>query len=61
VFVKSFACDGHGVCLAVAPGVFKMGSDGKSYVAVTDIADSMHDSIRAAALRCPNRAVLVIE
>jgi ferredoxin len=61
VMVNGFACDGHMMCIAVAPDAFKSGTDGKAFAQFIDVPADQHDAVRAAAVRCPQRAVMVLE
>jgi len=53
-------CEGHAVCVAVAPDVFEIGDDDEQVRVVSDTVDeSLHDVATLAAKRCPTQAIRV--
>jgi ferredoxin len=50
-------CMGSGSCVFQAPGAFALDDDG--IAVVVDPAAAPEDTIRAAAARCPSRAITV--
>ena len=55
-------CQGHTLCNAVAPDIFKLrDEDGHAYVEAGDLDGDAAELARKAALGCPERAIEVIE
>ncbi|MGY4709664.1 ferredoxin [Mycolicibacterium sp. CBM1] len=53
-------CEGHGVCVGVAPEVFLLEDDDEQARLSTDLADaSLHSAVVLAAKRCPTQAIRV--
>jgi len=52
-------CRGHGVCCATCPEVFTLTDDGYSEVREPGIPPGLEAAVRAAADRCPERAITV--
>jgi ferredoxin len=53
-------CEGHAVCVAVAPEVFDIGDDDEQVRLVADTFDpSLHDVATLAAKRCPTQAIRI--
>lgn len=62
VHVDEAVCQGHTLCYLAAPEVFELREeDGHSYVKVTDLTPEMEESVRRAALTCPEQAIVVEE
>lgn len=57
IHVDRELCIGASSCVAIAPGVFQLDSEGKAYVVAADGADE--ESIRLAAESCPVKAILL--
>jgi len=55
VNVDKGKCIGCGACVAICPGVFEMGSDGKSQVKKE--ADTSSSCIKQAINSCPAQAI----
>lgn len=58
VHVDSHLCEGHGLCIDLAPEVFDLGED---EVAQCDVrpADTLWDKVNAAVDACPRGAITV--
>jgi ferredoxin len=53
-------CEGHGVCVGVAPQVFVLEDDDEQVRLSTDAPDaSLHSAVVLAAKRCPTQAIRV--
>lgn len=59
VTVDANLCEGHGLCEAVAPGVFEMGDDDQAHVLDVDVAGDLIRLAHDAARVCPCRAIIV--
>lgn len=57
VTVDEDLCRGHAICCAQCPEVFALSDDGYATVQVTDVPVELEDAVRAAATRCPERAI----
>ena len=54
-------CEGHAVCVAVAPEVFDIGDDDEQVRLTGEtFEDSLHEQASLAAKRCPTQAIRVI-
>lgn len=59
IVVDRNKCQGIGACVAEAPAVFEIDSEGKAVVVSAEGADS--DTILAAAEACPLEAITVYD
>jgi ferredoxin len=61
--VSAAACQGHGQCYVFAPNVYEPDDDGynKAKGRVVDVAPGAEDEAREGALRCPERAITLLE
>jgi ferredoxin len=60
VYIDPAGCDGHAVCVRVAPGLFKLGSDGKSHIAVATIKPEDEALVYEAEAACPMSAIVAL-
>ena len=61
VHVNSQICAGFGICLGIAPEMFKLHDDGYAIVLVSEVKPEDEDTIRRAASHCPARAIFLSE
>jgi ferredoxin len=61
IAIDAMACDGHALCVAVAPQVFEMGDDERAHVIDVAITDALRPSVLEAARVCPCQAIEVDE
>lgn len=58
-------CQGHGVCVAEAPEIFRLDDAGAGYGRVALLLPEPPESLRAslelAARYCPNRVITIVE
>lgn len=53
-------CEGHGVCVGLAPQVFALEDDDEQVRLITDVPDaSLEGAVVLAAKRCPIQAIRV--
>jgi len=52
-------CEGHGLCVMEAPGVFDSDEDGYSQVALNPISDDLRDVVERAVRACPASAIRI--
>ncbi|MFI6166532.1 ferredoxin [Nocardia sp. NPDC051052] len=50
-------CEGHGMCEALAPNLFRVGDDGIVEPSTADSDESNHDLLRLAVDSCPVEAL----
>jgi ferredoxin len=59
--VDTSICSGHARCVAVAPNVYELNSDGYNQMAETAVRPGFEDEARRGARACPERAITVVE
>ncbi len=52
-------CDRQGVCIGIAPTVFRFGENGLLEVLQPEPPDSLRDAVEDAAAACPMAAILI--
>jgi ferredoxin len=52
-------CQGHGVCAAVADGIFDIGGDGKAITLDGWVSTDDHADLDEAIALCPEKAISV--
>jgi ferredoxin len=60
VYIDPAGCDGHAACVRVAPNLFKLGSDGKSHLAVAVIDPADEAKVLEAEAACPVGAIVAL-
>ena len=61
VSVDFDVCASTGACMQVCPEVFEVRSDGYLYILQEEPAESLRDSVIAAADMCPTGAITVAD
>jgi len=61
VVVDFDLCEANGYCMKAAPEAFKLDDEDKLHVLVTEAGEELHDKLRAAARRCPRKAITLVE
>ena len=61
VVVDRHACEGNARCAEVAPQIFEVRDDDKSYVTVENPPDNLKEKIRLAVKLCPRQAITIEE
>jgi ferredoxin len=60
VHVDERRCQGHTLCAAAAPQIFRLrDDDGHSYVEDENVPKEFEDAVRRAELGCPEQAIVV--
>jgi ferredoxin len=54
-------CSGHARCIAVAPNVYELNSDGYNEMPETEVAAGLEDQARRGARACPERAIAIVD
>jgi ferredoxin len=54
-------CAGFGVCVGLAPDVFKLHEDGYAIVQVGEVPPALEDAVRAAVSQCPATAISICD
>jgi ferredoxin len=61
VKVNTSKCSGHGRCLAVAPHVYQLNSDGYNDTPNPMVKKGLEEEARKGAKACPERAIAIVE
>lgn len=65
VKVDKDLCQGHGVCVGIAPEIFEVKDQGQVYdtvnLIVSEPAESLYEKAKRAEELCPNRVITVEE
>jgi ferredoxin len=59
VRVDAKRCQGHALCVMFGPQVFALDDYGHATVEHAEVLPGLEDAVRAAAARCPERAIVV--
>lgn len=54
-------CEGNGVCVRRAPGIFELGDDGLAVLLEPRPSAERRDEVQAAASLCPTQAITLTE
>jgi ferredoxin len=61
VKVDTELCSGHARCVAKAPNVYRLNSDGYNETPEAEVPAGLEDEARRGARACPERAITIIE
>ena len=61
VVVDHNLCEGNGRCVEVAPQVFELRDDDRSYVLVSSLPEGQRAKMQLAATLCPRQAIRLVE
>jgi ferredoxin len=61
VVVDHNLCEGNGRCAEIAPEVFELRDDDRSYVLVEELPQALRAKVELAVRRCPRQAIRLIE
>lgn len=61
VVVDHNLCEGNGRCAEIAPEVFELRDDDRSYVLIEEPPQTLRAKVELAARRCPRQAIRLIE
>lgn len=59
--IRRELCESNAICVALAPDVFDLDSDGLAFTIAGDLTEDQIESVRNAVEGCPRRAVLLLE
>jgi len=59
VTVEEDMCEGHGLCVDIAPEVFRLRDDGLAEVVLEEPDVSLEESAKEAARKCPASAIAI--
>jgi ferredoxin len=59
VSVDAERCQGHALCVLFGPGIFTLDDHGHATVEDVEVPPGLEDAVRAAAARCPERAIVL--
>ena len=57
VVIDRHACEGNARCSEVAPQIFEVRDDDKSYALIENPPDNLKEKVRLAARLCPRQAI----
>ena len=61
IVVDHNLCEGNGRCAEVAPQVFELRDDDRSYVLIDSLPDDLRARTQLATTLCPRQAIRLIE
>jgi ferredoxin len=61
IVVDKKRCNGHARCLAVAPNVYVLNSDGYNETPETEVPQGKEAEAKLGARACPERAIKIAE
>jgi len=61
VVVDHNLCEGNGRCAEIAPEVFELRDDDRSYVLAEEPPQALRAKVELAVRRCPRQAIRLIE
>ncbi len=61
IVVDKKRCNGHARCLAVAPNVYVLNSDGYNETPETEVLKGKEAEAKLGARACPERAIKIVE
>jgi ferredoxin len=61
VFVDHNLCEGNGRCVEVAPQIFELRDDDRSYVLMQSPSQDLRAKVQLAVTLCPRQAIRLIE
>ena len=59
--VDTALCSGHARCVAKAPNVYVLNSDGYNETPESDVKPGFEAEARRGAMACPERAIAIID
>jgi ferredoxin len=59
--VDMYTCMGCGICVSIAPHIFRFEGESYAVAYVRNVPPEEEDAVRKAAQECPEEAVLVSE
>jgi ferredoxin len=61
VVIDELLCEGHALCMGIAPDIFQVGDDDMARVIMDDIPEDRRDDVANAVRSCPKQAISVAE
>lgn len=61
VSIDEMLCEGHALCMGIAPDIFEVGDDDMARVLIAEPDESRHEAVRNAERSCPKQAILIAE
>jgi len=61
VSVERFQCEGHGICVRVAPELFRLDDEGRAETILEEVPDALRLKALLAERQCPAEAIIVRE
>lgn len=59
VVIDELLCEGHALCMGIAPDIFHVGDDDLAQVLMDDVPESRRDDVANAVRSCPKQAISV--
>ncbi|HVT75443.1 MAG TPA: ferredoxin [Acidimicrobiales bacterium] len=61
VVIDELLCEGHALCMGIAPDIFEVGDDDLARVLVDEVPAGRQDDVRNAVRSCPKQAISIQE
>ena len=61
VVIDELLCEGHALCMGIAPDIFEVGDDDMARVLMDEIPEDRRDDVNNAVRSCPKQAILIQE
>lgn len=61
VVIDEMLCEGHALCMGIAPDIFQVGDDDLARVLVDEVPTGREDDVRNAVRSCPKQAIKLEE
>jgi ferredoxin len=59
VVIDELLCEGHALCMGIAPDIFHVGDDDLAQVLMDDVPESRRDDVANAVRSCPKQAISI--
>ena len=59
ITIDELLCEGHALCMGIAPDIFEVGDDDMARVLMDDVPESRRDDVNNAVRSCPKQAISV--
>ena len=61
VVIDEMLCEGHALCMGIAPDIFEVGDDDMARVLMDEVPEERRDDVQNAVRTCPKQAISVAE
>lgn len=61
VKIDELLCEGHALCMGIAPDIFQVGDDDLARVVMDEVPEARRDAVQNAVRSCPKQAISVDE